>query len=141
MSDPILVLVTTASTADARALARTLVQEGHVACANLVPVAASIYAWKGEICEDQETLMVMESTQDQFEAMRARIAELHDYEVPKIVGLPITTCMSPTSHGFASMSDEDQPEPPAAPRPRAHHGAPVCNKRPPSCTAKTAGSP
>ena len=95
MSEPLMVLVTTATTQDARRLARTLVQEGLAACANLVPVTASIYAWKGEICEEEETLMVMESTRDRFAALSARVATLHDYDVPKIVGLPIAEIHEP----------------------------------------------
>ena len=60
MPTPLLVLVTTADEDSATALARQLVSERLIGCANLLPVRRSIYLWEGKVCEDPEVLMVMD---------------------------------------------------------------------------------
>jgi periplasmic divalent cation tolerance protein len=95
MPKPLLVLVTTADEDSAASLARQLVAEHLIGCANLMPVRRSIYMWKGEVCEDPEVLLVMESTEARFASLEARISELHAYDVPKIVALPITAAHEP----------------------------------------------
>ena len=43
----------------------------------------SIYRWQGEICDDSETLAIIKTTRERFDAMRARLVALHPYEVPR----------------------------------------------------------
>ena len=49
----------------------------------------SIYRWKGEIHDDQESQLVIKTTRDRFEALEAHVRANHPYEVPEIVALPI----------------------------------------------------
>ncbi|MCB9761104.1 MAG: divalent-cation tolerance protein CutA [Alphaproteobacteria bacterium] len=86
---PVLVFVTFTDLDEATAVARALVAEHLAAGANLLPVARSVYLWKGEVCEHPEVLMVAESTRERFEALRERVLALHSYEVPKIVSVDI----------------------------------------------------
>ena len=83
-------LVTVGSADEAKKIARTLVEERLIACANIVPAVNSIYRWKGEVCDDDEVLIIMKSTQSRWERMASRIRELHSYEVPEIISLPVT---------------------------------------------------
>jgi periplasmic divalent cation tolerance protein len=83
------VLVTAPSEALAAALARTLVDEGLIACANLVPGVRSIYRWKGAIWDEGEVLLVLKAPAAGFEALRARIVELHPYETPEVLRLDV----------------------------------------------------
>lgn len=83
------VLVTVSGREKAGKIADALVAENLVACCNLIPGIQSVYRWKGEICRDEETLMVLKTRRDLFEQLRQRVAELHDYEVPEIIALPI----------------------------------------------------
>ena len=66
-----------------------LVGERLCACANLVPGVRSIYAWKGELCDDVETLAVIKTTSERLDALVERLRGLHPYETPEIVALPV----------------------------------------------------
>lgn len=83
------VLVTTPDAEVARALVRTLVEERHAACGNIVPAVVSIFRWRDALHEENEVLVVLKTTEDRFEAMRSRIVELHPYEVPEILALDV----------------------------------------------------
>lgn len=89
MSDVCVVLVTAPSMEKGAELARTLVDESLIACANLVPGVRSIYRWKGELNDDTEVLVVMKTRADRFAAVEARIRSLHVYEVPEILQLDV----------------------------------------------------
>lgn len=86
----VIVVFSTFPTEDKAAeIARTLVSEGLVACANLVPPVRSIYRWQGELCDERETLAVMKTTRERFDALRARLVALHPYELPEVIALPV----------------------------------------------------
>lgn len=88
---PVLVALSTFPSPDKAAeVARTLVTEGLAACVNIAtsPVR-SIYRWKGEVCDDQETLAIIKTTPARFEAMKARLVALHPYEVAEVIALPV----------------------------------------------------
>ena len=87
---PHLVVFSTFATPDKAAeVARTLVTEQLVACVNIVGPVRSIYRWDGKICDDAETLAVIKTTRERFEAMRTRLVELHPYDVPEVIALPV----------------------------------------------------
>jgi periplasmic divalent cation tolerance protein len=88
-SDHVVALSTLPSMEKAAELARTLVAERLVACVNLVPGVRSIYAWKGELCDEAEVLCVMKTRRDRVDALRTRLPALHPYEVPELVVLPV----------------------------------------------------
>ena len=86
----VVVVFSTFPSADKAAeVARTLVTEGLAACANLVGPVRSIYQWKGELQDDTETLAVIKTTRETFDAMKARLVELHPYEVAEVIALPV----------------------------------------------------
>ena len=88
--------ITTFPTVDKAAeVARTLVAERLVACVNIVPGVRSIYAWKGEICDEGEVLCVVKTRSEAVEALRARLVALHPYEVPELVVLDVTAGHEP----------------------------------------------
>ena len=89
MTDFIVVYVTASSREEAQRIADALVEERLAACANIVPGIASVYRWKGEICCDDETLLIVKSRSALFERLCARVKEVHSYEVPEVIGLPI----------------------------------------------------
>jgi periplasmic divalent cation tolerance protein len=70
-------------------VARALVAEGLVACANILPGMVSIYRWEGQVERADEVVMILKTTaaraSDVMEAVRAR----HPYEVPAILVLPV----------------------------------------------------
>ena len=84
-------LATCGSQEEARKLARTLLDERLIACANIVPGVTSIYRWEGKVNEDSEWLLVMKSTETLSERLATRIRELHSYDVPETVTFPVTS--------------------------------------------------
>ncbi len=89
------VIFATCSAERAEGLATQLLEERWVGCCNLLPGARSLYWWEGELCRDEEVVMLMETTAEQSEAAVARLAELHPYDVPKIVVLDPESCAPP----------------------------------------------
>jgi len=83
------VLVTCGSEAAAAELARKLVSERLVACGNIVPGIRSIYRWQGAVQEDAEVLLLLKTAAELVPALSARVHELHTYEVPEVVALPV----------------------------------------------------
>jgi periplasmic divalent cation tolerance protein len=68
---------------------KTLVAEGLAACVNLVAPVRSIYQWKGELCDEAETLAIVKTTRERFEAMKSRLVALHPYEVAEVIAMPV----------------------------------------------------
>lgn len=84
-----IVLTTCPDQSSAERIAGTLVAEGLVACANILPAIRSIYKWRGEINYVSEYLLFLKGLSSKFSALRTRILELHPYELPEIVAVPI----------------------------------------------------
>src|SRR5580704_9463985 len=89
MTDKILVLTTASSKDEARKIGRALVERLLAACVNIVPQVASIYRWEGEVEEAEEWLLIVKTTRGAFESVREAILELHSYDVPECICLPI----------------------------------------------------
>jgi periplasmic divalent cation tolerance protein len=60
-----------------------------VACVNIVPGLRSVYWWKGQVCRDDELLLVMKTRADLVPAVSEKIKALHPYEVPEFIALPL----------------------------------------------------
>jgi len=84
------VLVTVPDPAVGKELARTVVEERLAACGNVIPGLVSVYRWKGEIHEDPEALVIFKTTEDALPELERRIVELHPYEVPEFLAIPLT---------------------------------------------------
>lgn len=90
-ADAVTVVLTTAPDGEtAERIARALVGEGLIACANVVPGVTSIYRWEGEVRRDGEVLVVMKTTRGRLAALFGRAAELHPYEVPELLALDVS---------------------------------------------------
>ncbi|MFC1904443.1 divalent-cation tolerance protein CutA [Chloroflexota bacterium] len=83
-----LIYVTTQDEAEAREIGRTLVEERLAACVNIFPIK-SIYRWQGTIEEAGEVAMFIKTRAELADKIIKRVKELHSYEVPCIVSLPI----------------------------------------------------
>jgi periplasmic divalent cation tolerance protein len=90
MSPEILMLVTCGSAREARRIARSLVNARLAACASLIgsPVR-SVYMWKGNLERADEFLLLIKTTLARFKKVRGAILEMHSYDVPEIIALPI----------------------------------------------------
>jgi periplasmic divalent cation tolerance protein len=82
-------LTTAGSDAQADGLARALVERRLAACVNVVSGVCSVYRWKGDVEREDERLLMIKSDRVHFEALRLAIRELHSYQTPEIVALPL----------------------------------------------------
>jgi periplasmic divalent cation tolerance protein len=87
--DEIVVLVTTGSEAEARCIARALVEQELVACVNVLPNVRSIFRWEGQVVEDQEFLLIAKTISQAFERVAAAVKSMHSYSLPEVIALPI----------------------------------------------------
>jgi periplasmic divalent cation tolerance protein len=85
----LLCLCTCPDAASAQRLAETLVGERLAACVNRLPGVLSTYRWQGEVNTGGEELLLIKTTAAGFETLKARLLELHPYEVPELVALPV----------------------------------------------------
>lgn len=89
MDDYLVVLVTAGSENEAQQLARTLLEQKLIACANLLPVQ-SMYWWDDQIENASEVMMILKTTSAVFkERLLEAIQSAHSYDVPEIIGMPI----------------------------------------------------
>lgn len=84
----LVVTTTVANENDARALAARLLADRLVACAQMLPIR-SLYTWKDEIADEAEVLIVLKTREELYEPLERAILELHGYELPEIVMMPL----------------------------------------------------
>jgi periplasmic divalent cation tolerance protein len=89
MADEIVVLTNTPDAGIAEKLARVLVERRLAACVNILPAVNSIYRWQGSIEQAAEASVLIKTSRSCYEALEAAINELHPYDVPEIIALPI----------------------------------------------------
>ncbi|MBD2481295.1 divalent-cation tolerance protein CutA [Planktothrix sp. FACHB-1365] len=87
-TDYAVVLVTASSRLEAEKIAQALVEKKLAACVSLMPIH-SIYTWKSEVCQADEWQLIIKTDIRQFEQLETQIKQLHSYEVPEIIALPI----------------------------------------------------
>ncbi|HZS45872.1 MAG TPA: divalent-cation tolerance protein CutA [Blastocatellia bacterium] len=89
MAEEIVVLVTINELEEARKLAEELVQNRLIACANIISGVDTIYRWKDEIQRDREVMIILKTTRELFAKVEEVVKELHSYELPEVIALPI----------------------------------------------------
>ncbi len=82
-------LTTSGSEDEARKIARALVERRLAACVNLLGPMESVYRWKGEVETAGEWLLIIKTSAGAIERVRKTIKELHSYELPECIELPI----------------------------------------------------
>ena len=85
----VVVLVPTASDDEAVRIARTIVEERLAAAANIVPGIRSFYRWQGAVEDAREVLVIAKTRRERVAQLTLRIEELHSYDVPGIIALPV----------------------------------------------------
>ena len=84
-----LVLTTVKNRAEARRLSEKLVSEKLAACVSALPSVSSTYRWRGKLERMREILLLIKTSNKKLDRLIPRIKELHSYEVPEIVVVPI----------------------------------------------------
>ena len=84
-----MILTTAPADERAEAIARSLVDERLAACVNVHAPMMSFYRWKGSMERDAERQLVIKTTRGRVSQLRARLRELHPYELPEWVVIPV----------------------------------------------------
>lgn len=88
-TDFIVVYVTVPSQEVAEGLAAALLEARLAACVNVLGPLQSHYRWQEQIQHDQELLLMVKSRRALFELLKELVLELHPYETPEVIALPI----------------------------------------------------
>jgi periplasmic divalent cation tolerance protein len=86
----VIVYMTAPNPEEAERIGRILVERGLAACVNVLGSIRSIYRWAGDIQTDTETAFIAKTADALVPALTEAVLELHPYEVPCVVALPIT---------------------------------------------------
>jgi periplasmic divalent cation tolerance protein len=97
-ADVVVVLVACPDAETAGTIANRLVEERLAACVHVTTEGSSIYRWEGSVEQARELLLVVKARADRLDALGSRIVELHPYDVPEVLALPV-------GRGFAPYLD------------------------------------
>jgi periplasmic divalent cation tolerance protein len=78
-----------ANETDAARVARVLVEERLVACANLLPGARSLYRWEGKFQDERECVVLLKTRKQDWTALLSRLHELHPYDTPELIAVRV----------------------------------------------------
>jgi periplasmic divalent cation tolerance protein len=101
----VVVLITAPSREVAESLVQQLVAERLAACGNIVPGVTSIYRWEGAVERADELLIVCKTTRAMVPRLLSRVEELHPYDVPEALVLPIEAGLAPYLGWVTANSD------------------------------------
>jgi len=87
--------ITASSLAEAKVIARALVEARLAACANIVPSIHSMYRWEGKIEESGEVMLILKTRAALFDQLTEKVKDLHSYSCPCIVAVPIEQGYAP----------------------------------------------
>jgi periplasmic divalent cation tolerance protein len=88
-SEYLVVLVSVADAKAGMAMGRTLVEERLAGCVQVIPGGTAIYRWQGVLYADPQAQLIIKTTRASWDALQARILELHSDEAPEILALPV----------------------------------------------------
>ena len=106
---PLIILCTCPDRTTAERIAETVVSERLAACVNIVPGLISIYRWQGAVQRDSELLLILKTASTLYPRLEARLRELHPYQVPEIIALPIQAGLPAYLDWIAASTAVDAP--------------------------------
>ena len=95
MTEFIVVLCTVPSKEDGLQIAKKLVEDKIAASVSITGAVFSMYRWKGEICTDDEYILIIRSRESLLDRIKEDIISLHPYELPEIISIPIKEGLEP----------------------------------------------
>lgn len=95
MTDACIVMTTCGSEETALTIAAALVDQGFAACVNILPSVKSYYYYMGGTHLDEEVMLLIKTTTEQFEQVSQVITDLHTYEIPEVLMFPVGASTEP----------------------------------------------
>ena len=102
LSEHLMVLNTCPDSGTAGRIAAELVDGKLAACVQVLPGLQSYFHWDGKVERADEYLLLIKTTSASYPALEQRIRELHPYELPEIIGVPVSRGLP----GYLSWIDE-----------------------------------
>lgn len=102
-----LAFCTCPDTDSAQQLADALVGERLAACVNILPGVRSTYRWEGAVERADEVLLIIKTTGERLPALAARLPQLHPYDIPELLALPVAAGLPAYLHWVAAESREE----------------------------------
>lgn len=106
-TEAIVVFMTAASGEEAARLADLLVESRLAACVQILPEMESVYRWQGQIERQKEILLIAKTTSSKFERLEREVREVHSYDTPEIVAVPLTAGSGPYLQWLKACVDSD----------------------------------
>jgi periplasmic divalent cation tolerance protein len=88
-ADTLLVITNLPDRASAETLAQALVDRRAAACVNILAPCRSVYRWKGAVETAEEHPLLAKTTRERYSLLEQVVRELHPYELPEIIVVPI----------------------------------------------------
>jgi len=88
-SEIIVVFVTVPGLKEGSRISRAVLTSRLAACVNVIPGIQSMYQWKGKIVQEKEAMLVIKTTRLRYRKLEEKIKELHSYEVPEVIAIPL----------------------------------------------------
>ena len=85
----VVVMITATSEQEAHKIGELLVDKKKAACVNILPRADSLFRWKDKIDSAHENLLLVKTRASLLPEVISLVKEVHSYEVPEIIALPI----------------------------------------------------
>ena len=85
----VVIFITAKDVDEAKKIARRLLEEKLIACANILSGVRSLFWWQGKVDDAEEALLIMKTRQRLFPKIRKTVQSLHSYDVPEIIALPL----------------------------------------------------
>jgi periplasmic divalent cation tolerance protein len=108
MTSTVLVYVTVPDRGEAVRIARAIVTERLAGCANILDGMTSLYHWNGELQESNEAVLLLKTRQELVKSVTDRVCELHPYDVPSILAIPITGGFQPFLNWIAAETERPE---------------------------------
>lgn len=84
------VMTTVEQRSDAERIAKTLLEKRLAACVQVAGPVRSYFHWEGKVNSAEEYLCFIKSRADLFPELEATIEDMHPYNVPEIISIPVT---------------------------------------------------
>ena len=91
----LLFYITCPNNSEAESLAKTLLEEKLIACANILPGMKSFYVWEGELQNSQEVILLLKAPKNKLTSIEARVTQLHSYDCPCILSFEPNSVNTP----------------------------------------------
>ena len=97
------VYITTSNRIEAENISEAIISERLVACTNIVENMSALFWWDGGVQSEGEVILIAKTTSEAFSVLEERVRQIHSYECPCIIGMPIASGYQ----GYLDWIDEE----------------------------------